>query len=117
MLDVDSKDTSILRCGRKQLNNLLESHYDRLTQTINIAIGHHPIGDFSKEEQKHILSLFHRYNIGLYFCGHKHSNLKTESIDWDKQYVQIKGIAEKTRNLIDQGNTVPLRLRHFLHHL
>ena len=222
-LDVDSKDTSILRCGRKQLNNLLESHYDRLTQTINIAIGHHPIGDFSKEEQKHILSLFHRYNIGLYFCGHKHksevhyfqdkdvlqiicpggfydgyslggyvygivdtdshfykaefykwnnddwyiesdldgtdekgvlyfntqkykhnnqiaavdlrvlgphipmreliraigsdnidcvvypySNLKTESIDWDKQYVQIKGIAEKTRNLIDQGNTVHL---------
>lgn len=71
-LDVNSKDTSILRCGRKQLYDVLESHSDRLSQSVNIAIGHHPIDDFSIEEQKHILSLFHRYNIGLYFCGHKH---------------------------------------------
>ena len=71
-LDVNSRDSGILRCGRKQLFELLESNERLLKQTITIAVGHHPIEDFSSDEQKHLLGLFHRFNIGIYLCGHRH---------------------------------------------
>ena len=80
-LDIDSSNKAILRCGRKQLLNLLEQNEERLKHTVNIAVGHHPMEDFFPEEKDNLLALFHRFNIGLYFCGHRHK----PSIDHDKE--------------------------------
>lgn len=81
-LDIDSKNTSALRCGRKQLLDTLEQHERLLKNSMVIAVGHHPMDDFSAEEKKHLLALFHRFNIGIYFCGHRHK----ASIDYYKEY-------------------------------
>lgn len=73
-LECSSEESSKLFLGSSQLKKLLEENEPTLKDpaAINIAIGHHPIGDLSNTERKRVLDLFSRYNIGLYFCGHQH---------------------------------------------
>lgn len=70
-LDIDSKQESTLRVGSRKLQLLLSASKE-IEKTINLAVGHHPLEDFSDSERTRILDLFQRYNIGLYFCGHRH---------------------------------------------
>lgn len=52
--------------------------YDAIKQlkdqecSINIAVGHHPIACFLKENQEKIWNNFNDYNIDFYLCGHQH---------------------------------------------
>lgn len=71
-LDTNSENTRNLRCGTEYLLDLLEENQAFLNQGVNIAVGHHPLDELASEEKHRILTLFQRYNIGLYFCGHVH---------------------------------------------
>ena len=70
-LDTASKQEATLRIGSRKLQLLL-SESKEIEKTINLAVGHHPLEDFSASERTRILDLFQRYDIGLYFCGHRH---------------------------------------------
>ncbi|MDE7203896.1 MAG: hypothetical protein K2O91_18845, partial [Lachnospiraceae bacterium] len=55
-----------------------ESFYDEIKllkdqeNSINIAIGHHPISYFVEADQQKIWNLFNDFNIDFYLCGHLH---------------------------------------------
>lgn len=40
--------------------------------SVNIAIGHHPISHFVQTDQQKIWNMFNDYNVDLYLCGHQH---------------------------------------------
>ena len=71
-LEFSSEKDDNVYCGSRHLEKKLSQNERILENGINIAIGHHPIDNMAPEERKRTLDLFHRYNIGLYFCGHKH---------------------------------------------
>lgn len=86
-LDQQSEESGELYCGSWALQRLLSENEKKLFENTCIAVGHHPLNDLSSEERERILDLFSRYNIGLYFCGHRHK----PSIDYfnDKKLVQV----------------------------
>lgn len=72
-----------LICGKKDEEGNLSINVNKLRQVIsgiknsnkpNIAIGHHGLECFNKEEQKNIIYLFDDYYIDLYLCGHMHKS-------------------------------------------
>lgn len=73
-LDCSSDETSKRFIGSYQLQKSLDKNEALLKQpeALNIAIGHHPFEELVEEERNRVLDLFSRYNIGLYFCGHRH---------------------------------------------
>ena len=72
-LDTDSSsDSDYLRIGTRLLQMELSENESQLNQNLNIAIGHHTLGDLIPEERKRALDQFKRRNIGIYFCGHRH---------------------------------------------
>lgn len=73
-LDYSSDETSKRFIGSYQLQKSLDKNEALLKQpeALNIAIGHHPLEELVEEERNRVLDLFSRYNIGLYFCGHRH---------------------------------------------
>lgn len=73
-LDSTSDEPGKLLIGTLQLQDLLTENEALLKNenTLNIAIGHHPLEELYEEERKRVLDLFSRFNIGLYYCGHLH---------------------------------------------
>lgn len=71
-LDTDSAKDHFLHIGSRQLQLLLSKNKEKLKETVNIAMGHHPLRALSISEQSRILNLFQKHNIGIYFCGHSH---------------------------------------------
>lgn len=71
-LDTDSSKEPALRIGSRQLQRLLSETKLDLQKTTNIAVGHHPLQEFSSAERNRVLKLFQKHNIGVYFCGHSH---------------------------------------------
>lgn len=72
-LDTDSSSNNdYLRIGSRFLQLELSNQSNILNQSLNIAIGHHTLGDLIPEERDRILDQFKRHNVGLYFCGHRH---------------------------------------------
>ena len=71
-LDIDSNEENNLYCGADKLLDLLELNEEFFDKGVNIAIGHHPLEALASNEKDRVLSLFSRYKIGLYFCGHVH---------------------------------------------
>lgn len=69
-LDCNSESGDIY-CGINKLHDVLknECYGD---DSVNIAIGHHPLNYLCEEESMRIKDLFHRNNIGIYLCGHTH---------------------------------------------
>lgn len=55
-----------------------DSFYEEIKQlkdqeeSINIAIGHHPIACFKPSDQEKIWNMFNDFNIDFYLCGHLH---------------------------------------------
>lgn len=55
-----------------------DSFYDEIKKlkdqenSVNIAVGHHPIRCFLQENQEKIWNNFNDYNIDFYLCGHMH---------------------------------------------
>lgn len=55
-----------------------DSFYDEIKKlkdqenSVNIAVGHHPIRCFLRENQEKIWNNFNDYNIDFYLCGHMH---------------------------------------------
>lgn len=86
-LDQNSEDDQTLYCGSKQLQDLLQKNAGLLSNTTNIAIGHHPLNALHPAEKSRVVEMFMRYNIGLYFCGHAHK----PSIEYfhNKDIIQI----------------------------
>lgn len=94
-LDIDSKDANNLYCGAEYLFDLLETNEEKLNQGVNIAIGHHPLGEIANSEKERILKLFSKYKIGLYFCGHVHCPSVTYFEEYDVlQLACIGGFAD-----------------------
>ncbi len=71
-LDTDSSKEPSLRIGSRQLQCLLSETKADLQETVNIAVGHHPLCELSSNERARVLKLFQKHNIGVYFCGHSH---------------------------------------------
>ena len=72
-LDIDSSSNKdFLRIGSRLLQLEMTDKSGQLSQSLNIAIGHHTLGDMIPEERKRVLDQFKRNNIGVYFCGHRH---------------------------------------------
>lgn len=72
-LDTDSSSKEdYLRIGTRLLQMKLTENASQLNQSLNIAIGHHTLGDMIPEERNRVLDQFKRHNIGMYFCGHRH---------------------------------------------
>ena len=72
-LDIDSSSNKdFLRIGSRLLQLEMTDKSGQLSQSLNIAIGHHTLGDMIPEERKRVLDQFKRNNIGAYFCGHRH---------------------------------------------
>ena len=71
-LDTNSSASQSLRIGSRQLQLLLSSADKELKKSVNIAVGHHPLGELTASERTRILGLFQKHNIGIYFCGHTH---------------------------------------------
>ena len=72
-LDIDSSaKKDFLRIGSRLLQLEMTEKYNELSQSLNIAIGHHTLGDMIPEERNRVLDQFKRNNIGIYFCGHRH---------------------------------------------
>ena len=73
-MDYTSEETGRLYVGSYQLQKVLEKNESILKhqESLNIAVGHHPLEEFAEKERDRVLDLFSRYNIGLYFCGHRH---------------------------------------------
>lgn len=70
-LERDSKNLDELRCGIDKLLEVFELA-DFAADTINIAIGHHPLNCFEIKEANRIKDLMHRNHVSIYFCGHVH---------------------------------------------
>lgn len=50
-------------------------------ESVNIAIGHHPIKHFLEENQEKIWNNFNDYNIDFYLCGHVHKGGYSYDLD------------------------------------
>lgn len=83
-LDMNSSlDKDYLMLGTRLLQELMTEHNDTLSKTVNIAIGHHSLGDMLPEERARVLDQFFRHNVGLYFCGHRHKPAINYYSDYD----------------------------------
>lgn len=89
-LDTDSSsDYDYLRIGTRFLQMELSANDSQLNQNLNIAIGHHTLGDLIPEERSRILDQFKRRNIGIYFCGHRHK----PKIEYHDKYDVLEFVA------------------------
>lgn len=76
----DGKDKGKLIMGGKYMVNLIDKIKDNPKPII--AIGHHSLDWFTREERDEILPWFDQEGIKLYLCGHSHklSSKKVENI-------------------------------------
>ena len=89
-LDIDSSSNKdFLRIGSRLLQIEMTNKSGQLSQSLNIAIGHHTLGDMIPEERKRVLDQFKRNNIGIYFCGHRHK----PSINFYSEYDVVEFVA------------------------
>lgn len=89
-LDTDSSSNAdYLRIGTRLLQMELAEFESQLSQSLNIAIGHHTFGDMLPEERNRVLDQFKRRNIGLYFCGHRHK----PKIEYHNKYDVLEFVA------------------------
>ncbi len=72
-LDTASSENLSLCYGSYILQQLLSEKESLFTSGVNIAIGHHPLEDFSPLERHRLLNMLERHGFGLYFCGHRHT--------------------------------------------
>lgn len=84
-----SSKADYLRIGTRLLQKELSEKESQLSQSINIAIGHHTLGDMLPEERSRVLDQFKRHNIGVYFCGHRHK----PKIEYHKSYDVLEFVA------------------------
>ena len=89
-LDIDSSSKKdFLRIGSRLLQLEMADKSGQLNQSLNIAIGHHTLGDMILEERKRVLDQFKRNKIGIYFCGHRHK----PSINFHSEYDVVEFVA------------------------
>ena len=89
-LDIDSSSNKdFLRIGSRLLQLEMTDKSNQLSQSLNIAIGHHTLADMIPEERKRVLDQFKRNNIGVYFCGHRHK----PSINFYDEYDVVEFVA------------------------
>ena len=89
-LDIDSSSKKdFLRIGSRLLQLEMADKSSQLSQSLNIAIGHHTLGDMIPEERKRVLGQFKRNKIGIYFCGHRHK----PSINFHSEYDVVEFVA------------------------
>ncbi len=80
-LDTDSGRSQSLRIGRRQLQLLLSAADKDLQESVNVAVGHHPLEELTVSERTNILELFKKHNIGIYLCGHTHrANIQIDRV-------------------------------------
>ncbi len=73
-LENNFEEHGILRCGSLQLLDAIDRSDYKLSDTFNIAIGHHPLEEFNFSEKNRILDQFKRNNISVYLAGHSHKS-------------------------------------------
>ncbi|EGD74899.1 iron/zinc purple acid phosphatase-like protein [Salpingoeca rosetta] len=71
--------------------DLIEANKHRDERPWILAASHHPMyfgGNINEPFQKAIEDLFHKYNVDMYFAGHKHS--------YERDYPVYKGVPQPT---------------------